>query len=338
MSLTWQKPSIGYTWEDCGAVDEDLLGRKFKIPNPPYLVEKDYSQDMIVYQPFDDSTIFANFADIEPSPDTFAQWASKYGPLVGAERLKENPMIKTLLVYPKECVNPQKIIHHMGLIRTLGNKGEAYAQPSESLQFWSKEHEELRTAFLLWELANLKDTKTLERLIEWNAEKNGVSLWKIGREHLSTVDMDRVKARDKGYIEELTARGVHLVWENLFDAQYMRPWASKICRYPDVIKPALLHVQLHINKKLQEYPLNFAIHVDEWGKTSTVLNPTSLLFAMWYQFLLAFREDVKLRRCDVCGKWEDMKNHRDNWHRHKSCASVQRVIKSRRKAKEAGQE
>jgi hypothetical protein len=126
--------------------------------------------------------------------------------------------------------------------------------------------------------------------------------------------------------------------EMLFHAQHILPWAAKICLYPDVIKPAMLCARLRVNRKLREYPLNFVVQVNERGEFLNVLQPTSLLSALWYQFLLLVRGDVKLRRCDVCGKWEDMKTHRDNWRRHKSCASIQRVIKSRNKAKEAAKE
>jgi hypothetical protein len=334
MTFTWQKPSIGYTWENCLAISEDYLGRKFKVPEPDYLVERDYSQDMIVYQPLDDSTIFANFADLEPGPSTFVQWANKHGPLVGGESLKESPLIKTLIVLPKESIEPKKTIHHSGVVHTFEDGRRGYGQLSESLQFWHKEHEDLSFAFFLWELANLKDIETLEKVVEWNDERSGVEIWKIGRYQLPTTDMNKVRERDLKYIKE---SGISLGYENLFDVQHIRPWASKICLYPDVIRPAMLYAQLCINRKLKEFPLNFVIQVNEQGRFFNVLQPTSLLSAMWYQFLLVIRGDVKIRRCDVCGKWEDMKTHRENWHRHKSCASIQRVVKSRLKAKEARQ-
>ena len=117
----------------------------------------------------------------------------------------------------------------------------------------------------------------------------------------------------------------------LFDKDNTRPWLSNLCKYPDVIKPALLYVQTVISKKLKDYPLHIEIQTDALnGKLFKVLRPTSLLSAMWYQFFLVFTGEERIRRCDICGRWEDMRSRRGSWKRHKTCASHERVKRFRK--------
>jgi hypothetical protein len=333
LSFTWKKPAIGYTWEDCEAISQNVYAGEIKVPPPPYLVEQDYAQEMGTYQPFEDSTIFTSFADLKPAADVFAQWASSYGTLLDGEILGAPSMMAYLIVLPNECIEPKKPISNAGMIRPTKDGRKGYAYLSESLQFWRNEHKELSFAFLLWELANLKDTENLSKIVEWNEMRTGASVYKIEKDQLFSPDMKKIRGSYNDYFAKHGIRE-----EPIFEDIYFNPWVSKICRYPDVIKPALSYVHLCINNKLRKYPLNFVTQINEQGKFFNVLQPTSLLSCMWYQFLQVVRGDVKLRRCDVCGKWEDMKTHRDSWHRHRSCANVQRVARSRRKGKEMRQE
>jgi hypothetical protein len=48
---------------------------------------------------------------------------------------------------------------------------------------------------------------------------------------------------------------------------------------------------------------------------------------MWYQLYLALAGEITLRRCSICGKWEDMKEHRASWSKHKKCISYERLEK-----------
>jgi hypothetical protein len=325
LTFTWLKPVIGYEWEDCEAFEAAFPSKEETVPESPYLVEKDYSQEMNVYKPFEDSTLFANFGDIDPmmGAEAYLQWANKYGMLVGGEKLTEG----RLCAIPKNSIAPQKTIHYYGISKKLKDGRSGYAQLSESLHFWCKEQRELRFALLLWELADNENVEDLKKVVEWSSDHAGVTIRFIERNSLSAI-----------------AHVVHLAhdeywgFDHLFNAKEIRPWASRLCRYPDVIKPALLYLQVFINKKLQKYPLNFLMQIDDLGKTHNVLQPTSLLSAMWYQFSLALRGDIKIHRCDICGKWEDMKTHRATWHRHKTCASNQRVERFRQKDKETEQE
>jgi hypothetical protein len=71
--------------------------------------------------------------------------------------------------------------------------------------------------------------------------------------------------------------------------------------------------------------------MDEDGLLRKTLVPTSLLSAMWYQLYLAVIGEIKLRRCAICWKWENMEGHRVNWSKHAACANNERVKRSRSK-------
>jgi hypothetical protein len=274
-SFTLLKPVMGYTWEGCEVFFEGLLGRKIAIPPPPYLVEKDYSQAMIVSRPLEDSTLFANFGDVEPDDQAYLQWADKHGMLVGGEKLTEGH----LCVIPKNSIDPLKAIRYYSFSKEFEDERTGYAQLSESLQFWRKEHRELSFAVVVWELAARNDVKRLGKIIQWSIDYAGVLVHYV--KTASIVELNIGKLTDPDYREKHTFGS-----EILFDDSSTRPWMSKLCRYPDVIKPALLYVRECINRKLQKYPINFISRTNDCGEVDSFLRPSSLLSAMWYQFHL----------------------------------------------------
>ena len=106
---------------------------------------------------------------------------------------------------------------------------------------------------------------------------------------------------------------------------------SRYCRFPDVTNAASIYIQSAINNKLSEYPLQVKFQIDEYGLLRKTLVPTSLISAMWYQLYLAVIGEIKLRRCAICEKWENMEGHRVNWSKHAACANNERVKRSRGK-------
>jgi hypothetical protein len=307
VSFTWLKPVVGYEWEDCEAIGfgEDSL----KIPDSPFLVEKDYSQEMTVYHPFDDPAMFAKFADLKGDNEAFAQWASAYGMLTGGESLT----VSRLLALPKNTLNPKSPIHSAGVTVNRPD-GRYLAQLSESAEFWHREHRAFALATMFWELAHNGDVENLSKLVIWS-----------GQDVVTILGAKR---------DNIDSRGVKNIFsrEVLFHVrENMNAGLATLCRYPEVIKPALFYVQMCVTRKLKEYPLNIFLQMDEHGGLKNHLQPSSLLSAMWYQLLLALKGDIRLRRCDLCGKWEDMSKHRANWQRHKTCASNKRVEEFRKK-------
>ena len=86
--------------------------------------------------------------------------------------------------------------------------------------------------------------------------------------------------------------------------------------------------------KLAEYPLQLTFRSDDDGELRKILEPTNLLAAMWHQLYLAQTGEIQLRRCSLCGKWENMEGHRSTWSKHANCANYGRVKRARNKKRE----
>jgi hypothetical protein len=96
----------------------------------------------------------------------------------------------------------------------------------------------------------------------------------------------------------------------------------------DVFEMARIDLEQSINIAFEDYPVNLVL---EHNRATLVLRPSDLLSCMWYQLALAFKEKIKLRRCTICGQWEDMEGHRENWTKHKQCANNEAVKRYRKK-------
>jgi hypothetical protein len=277
-------------------------------------VEKDYTQEFIDWQPLEDAALFANFAGVQHDKDALCEWACANGRLVRAEKLSDG---SSLHVKP-----------HNSTVSTGGVKfsnithGESYVQTAESASFWLREHRHLSFAVMVWEQIFTGNKNALSKIVTWFIDNKGVQINTFNPELLHVIDLD--KLNDPSYRQEQK-----IGFEVLFNHQHIRSWASERFRYPDVIKPARLFVQVKINEKLHEHPLQTALALDDRGTLHKIIQPSSLLSAMWHQLYLALSGEINLRRCSICGKWEDMKGHRVNWGKHKKCASHERVKRFR---------
>ena len=87
-----------------------------------------------------------------------------------------------------------------------------------------------------------------------------------------------------------------------------------------------------ISANLKKYPVNLILRTkDSSGALFPVHSPSSLLAAMWFQLFLALTCSINIRRCSICGEWEDMKNHRSDWSKHSTCANKKRIKRWREK-------
>ena len=312
IDFIWRRERDGYVWAnnngDITTSAELFNKREVKeFPNPPYLAAKDPESEIETYRPLDNSALFANFADIEGTPDNFIIWSGKYGILTNGEKVSNSE----LLVLNVELADePERLS----------------CCSTESLEFWIKEHNDLSFVLMVWEFVINKDIERLKRIIQWRGNDQ-VVIYHVGKGYIDEVDRsDRFSDWGAEVYDQLEESVI-------FDKYNTRPWLSKLCKYPDVIKPAAFYVQSIISNKLKDYPLYVDIKADTLdGKMLKELRPSSLLSAMWYQFSLVFTGEEKIRRCAICNMWEDMRGHRGSWKRHKTCASHERV-KSFRKNK-----
>jgi hypothetical protein len=184
---------------------------------------------------------------------------------------------------------------------------------------WRREHLDLSFAVMLWEMI-LKDDTRLDGIIEWNEDTK--------RAYVRPFPRDRLGSADFG-------RGERVI----YFPHYMFP-SRRIENYRpasfDAKTAASRYIREEICRKMECYPMALRFETDEQGEIRGILAPASLLSEMWYLFFLACTGEIKLRRCSVCGRWENMEGHRDTWSKHPNCANYQRVKRARRK-KRAGE-
>jgi hypothetical protein len=78
-------------------------------------------------------------------------------------------------------------------------------------------------------------------------------------------------------------------------------------------------VKDHLDRLIAQNYYRYPVELRRDGKQ--FLQPSSLISFMWFQLGLAIDGKIRLRRCEVCGEWEDMENHRENWTKHPRCAN-----------------
>jgi hypothetical protein len=174
---------------------------------------------------------------------------------------------------------------------------------------------------MVWEWAINADPR-LEKILEYNEESRRVYIYIFPKNRLEEIDFDRFREDT--------------------NLSFVKP-PYRLEKYlPDsfnVRKAALRYVQEKINEKLASWPLRIFFRTDDdSGEIHKIIEPTNLLSAMWYQFYLALAGEIRLRRCSLCGKWEDMERHRATWSKHANCANYNRVKKARLKKREKAEE
>ena len=306
---TWKKPvsAFAYEFDSCSSANilKNALDKSI-IPPGPFLVETDYTQDFTSYHPLDDDTLFAKFADVESGEESFIKWTDQHGTLTKSEQVGTFP----LLVVPSKCIDIEEEIPCWGV---QGKKGKraSYIQLSESLGFWLREHGDLSYAVKVWEQLVERNTIKLKEIVEWYEDDPSTNI----------RNAVRIRRWDGSYI--------------ILFSSNVRPWLSGITRGLDVLKPALLYLQLAVSEKIKLNPISVDLYTDEQGQLQRSLQPTSLLSAMWYQFSLALTGEIRLRRCSICQQWENMRGHRSDWTMHTTCSTNKRSQQYRNKKKEA---
>jgi hypothetical protein len=175
---------------------------------------------------------------------------------------------------------------------------------------------------MVWEWALNADPR-LEKILEYDQESRRVYIYVFPKNRLEEIDFDKFR-EDVNYYPSFVKPPYRLegYLPDSFNAR----------------EAALRYVQERINEKLSSWPLRIFFRTDDSGAIHKVIEPISLLSAMWYQFYLTLTGEIRLRRCSLCGKWEDMEGHRTTWSKHANCANYSRVKKARLKKRKKAEE
>jgi hypothetical protein len=328
LNFVWNRASAGYRWEDykpCDLwgepFDEWEEGKKkefeklFWIPDGPYLTETYPQLRNMPYKPLEDPTLFAQFADLNPDRESFCDWAHQYGRLIDVEGNLEN----YAFIFPEYLpLNDTDVQFHRknGGMYIIERDGRYFHRAkADPLSFWVREHQFLSFSAMVWEWTLNADPR-LEKILEYDQETRRVYIYTFPKNKLEEIDFDRFK-EDTNY--------------NLSPVKPPYRLEGYLPVSFNVREAALRYVQGKINAKLASWPLRILFRTDDNGEFHRVIEPTSFLSAMWYQLYQALAGEIHLRRCSLCGKWENMEGHRKTWTKHANCANYGRVKRARLK-------
>ena len=331
-SFSWHRHGHGYKWESSrpcspwGEPFDSMDGNEREkyqdivssAPDGPFLVEKTLSIMRVPYEPMANPLLFAQFSDILPTEGSFLDWADEYGRLIDIENNPE--YFYDFILSPCTPKDGREADFELSgdVHRIVERDGMYYriAKP-DPLSFWKREHRDLSFSVMLWEMA-LNDDPRLSGILEWHEDIGRAYVYPFPRDRLESTDFERL-GRDDGYSPDfvLPPRRIENYHPKRFEAK----------------KAASRYVQRETNRKMRLYPLTVRFETDENEETHKIIEPTSLLSAMWYQFFLAQTGEVSLKRCSICGRWENMEGHRTTWSKHANCANYGRVKRAREKKK-----
>lgn len=317
----WKKPFSKWDTEERNTF-ESMVQR---IPHGPFLVELEPTLKPISWAPLSNACLFAEFADEKGDADSLAKWATKNGRLLDINKNTNS----YIFIYPEYISSDQTIA---GRLRTVGiqfdekKNSSHYLLRADPLDFWGAEHRDLSFAVLLWELLKNRDTR-LTALIQWRDNSREMRIHRTSREQLSKIDFDLFTIDD--HYRHACCPAYAVLTNRMGDVDF--PWTFRLGTELDCFKAASIYLQGEIERKLTEYPLQLSFFEDSKGSLQKAQQPSSLLSAMWYQLYLAYIGEINLRRCSVCGKWEDMANRRSTWTKHAACANYERVKRARKK-------
>jgi hypothetical protein len=182
-------------------------------------------------------------------------------------------------------------------------------------------YNDLGVGVFLWECINTQDEKVLRenlsKILKINKKRTYATILlpqKYNREKRNEENEQTLK-HDENFFEDI-----------VFDVEQQNNlMLYERTRDLDDFGIVRGYLNVLISKNTWKYP------VEIWRDERHFLEPSSLLSFMWFQLGLALDRKIRLRRCEVCGEWEDMENHRENWTKHPKCADNKRAERYRNK-------
>ncbi len=145
----------------------------------------------------------------------------------------------------------------------------------ERLEKWIEEITQISTAIEIWSKARERDLKALSKWIHWDQ------------------DSVRIMSEEGGFVR----------WHDVIASKDIRPHIFEDLKRGDLVEPALLAVQLIVNKHLWEARRVSSKLV--WNSDTRSLElrfmPHALIGAIWFDFALAIDAKTDYRKCPQCG-------------------------------------
>jgi len=295
-AFLWQIIEGGYKLLE-GSTHKPFLNGNFVDSNDAWLVRKTDEPSFSAhrYTPLSKATLHREFARLY-SDESVIKFANKYGTLGHLEMVASS----------------------------IGGK-ISYA---ESLTLWKNESRDMGRLLTIWDMAVRGDAGKLGQLVNWpNAQRVLIHAQMI-------YDQDHREWRIKPW--SLSDRAIPLgvfgatVATDDENGAILSRW-----RIHDVVDPAKYYVLKELNEKLKEHVAPKVFLPEDKNATphKIYLVPDSLLAALWVLFLMEVTGRTRVRRCDNCGNWKELKYNRPVFYC--SIACKQAAYRKRKKGETA---
>ncbi|MCX6006865.1 MAG: hypothetical protein NTZ34_06350 [Chloroflexi bacterium] len=192
----------------------------------------------------------------------------------------------------------------------------------ESINRWKYESRDMGILLYVWDLVKGENAGKLSQLVKW---LNGVliaykyeydgsgKMWKALPAPASNAIVPGVA------FSRIAGNDQH---------ELLKHWQQG-----DSIEPARYYICREINEHLRG---NVAPQIFPFMNNKIYLHPDSLLAAMWVMFSMEILGDIKVRRCDICGYWQELHLQRNNFYCSSACR--QEAYRRRRQKEVANHE
>ncbi len=306
----WGKPNRGYRWAERKEIEQGLNVESLNTVEGPFMVEDRSSLNYVLYHPLEEEpTLFLKFAACGSELQAVLDFANRYGCLRETSTDSQFRMVRHFFMADFSLVRKRFPLR--------------YEYELDSLDFWRNEIKDMKKTVQIWEWLNDRNESQLEQLIKWKETDSDFIQPFIEWDSEFIASSNNHGGSDSTFAEAFTQGDTYSLYSPLGDYSCFVPG--------DVFLPARYLIQNRINEKLIRFPSYIQLASDDEGNIINCVQPRNLLAAMWLQFFAVISGTKKVKKCSVCGDWEDVSNNRSTWTKHPECAAREKTARYRQK-------
>ena len=364
----WPVDSNGYYWDDTVSVEYSYIefaGRPEREHHRrgPFLLENPGDGEERWENTLEDfSCLFRTFAELPPTRQCILDFANSHGMLSRT----------TADLKMDENTNPKFRCYSY----TDGHFGREYYAHLESFYLWKEEIQQMSWATQLWNWLKEEDEKSLQTIFYLAKEGESFGFRPPERKDFKIEEDDEyfeysveTPYSTEGFYSDWpippppSEQGGDTLYYIFADKEIVEQFSTS----KDLLAAAskgIFDVEVGVLLRGQQFgtsgipylgagltllrdKINQALDIavkpsliwdEETEKLKPYLIPFDLLAALWTEFYLEVSGQKNFKRCEICGRWEDVTNRNKNWTVHAPCAARRRVDKYQAKIKAKSEE
>ncbi len=306
----WGRPNRGYRWVEPSEIEQGLNIGLLNNLAGPFMVEDKSSLNYVLYHPLEEEpTLFLKFAACATDLPSILDFANQYGCLREVSTDSQFRLVRHFFMADFSLVRKRF---------PLRNEYDL-----DSLDFWRNEIEDMRKTVQIWEWLSEQNESQLAQIIKWKETDSDFIQPFIEWDRNYIASSYSYGGSDSPLVETFGQGDANSLYSPLGDYSSFIPG--------DLFLPARYLIQNRINEKMIRFPSYIQLAANDEGDVVNCIQPRNLLAAMWLQFFAVIGGTKKVKRCSVCGEWEDVSNNRSTWTKHPECAAREKTARYRQK-------